>query len=155
MTETEPGPPPAVERPGPLEATAIVLAASAALLLLGGVLFAFGRADAGGADATARFRLLGQAANPFTALLALGAVAVVIHQRRRGGAAQIASGVALGLATAVSLALALLTLNGVLTDLTADATWLLKLGAFVNRLGAIVLSGLALWLAATATPPRR
>ena len=145
------------ERPGPMALAAIVLAVVAAVLLLGGVLFAFATADANGADASDRFRLLGQAANPFIAFLALVGSALVVHERQRGGVTtspQVAGSAALGIGTAVSLAVALLALNGVITDLTSDGGALFKLSAVVSRLAAIGLSGLALWLSVTATPPK-
>ncbi|MDQ3107733.1 MAG: hypothetical protein M3Q68_08020 [Actinomycetota bacterium] len=143
--------------PGPLRLLAVVLASVAATLLLGGVLFAFASADANGADAADRFRLLGQAANPFIAFLALASSGLVVAERQRGEAAvtgQVAASAALGIATAVSLAVALLGLNGVLTDLTGDAGALFRLSAIVSRLAAIGLSGLALWLSVTAAPPK-
>lgn len=144
-------------RPGPMELVAIVLAVVAAVLLLGGVLFAFATADANGADASDRFRLLGQAANPFIAFLALAGSGLVVHERLRGGVGvrQIAGGAALGIGTAVSLAVALLALNGVITDLTSDGGALFKVSAVVSRLAAIGLSALALWLSVTATPSRK
>jgi hypothetical protein len=141
-----------------MELLAVVLAGVAAALLLGGVLFAFASADASRAGGVDRFRLLGQAANPFIAFLALAATVLVVHQRRRGAdvvVPQFAAGAALGIATAVSLAVALLALNGVLTDLTDDGGFLFRLSAVVSRLAAIGLSSLGLWLAVTAQPPRR
>lgn len=141
-------------RPGPMELAAIVVSASAAVLLLGGVLFAFATADANGADASDRFRLLGQAANPFIAFLALAGSALVVHQRQRGGVEQVGGSAALAIGTAVSLAVALLALNGVLTDVTGDGGALFKLSAIVSRVAAIGLSGLALWLSVTAVPPK-
>lgn len=140
---------------GPMELVAIALAVVAALLLLGGVLFAFASAEANDAGAGDRFRLLGQAANPFIAFLALAAAGLVVHQRRAGADDQVAANAALGIATAVSLAVALLALNGVLNDLTGDAGTLFRLSAVVSRLAAMGLSGLALWLSVTALPPKR
>ena len=140
---------------GPMELVAIALAVVAALLLLGGVLFAFASAEANGAGAGDRFRLLGQAANPFIAFLALAAGGLVVHERRAGAERQLAANAALGIATAVSLAVALLALNGVLNDLTGDAGTLFRLSAVVSRFAAIGLSALALWLSVTALPPKR
>jgi hypothetical protein len=145
-------------RPEPLALTAIVLAVVDAVLLLGGVLFAFASADANGADASDRFRLLSQAANPFIAFLALVTAVVIVRQRQGAddlGRPQVASGAALGIVTAVSLAVALLALNGIITDLTGDTTALFKLSAVVSRLAAVALSAFALWLSVTAAPPRR
>jgi hypothetical protein len=147
----------ATKRPEPLELAAIVLAVVAAVLLLGGVLFAFASADANHVDAAGRFRLLGQAANPFIAFLTLGAAAIIVVERGRTATAaprQAAAGAALGIATAVSLAVVLLALNGVITDLTGDTSALFKLSAVVSRLAAIGLAGYALWLSVTAAPPR-
>lgn len=152
--ETTAAPSSVAARPGPLDLVAIVVAVVAAVLLLGGVLFAFASADANGADAGDRFRLLGQAANPFIAFLALAASGLVVHRRRQGGTPQVAEGAALGIGTAVGLAVALLALNGVLTDLTGDAGALFKLSAVVSRMAAIGLSGLALWLSLSAAPPK-
>ena len=154
MTESE-TPAPAGPAAGPMELVAIGLAVVAALLLLGGVLFAVASAEANGAGAGDRFRLLGQAANPFIAFLALAAGGLVIQERRAGAERQVAANAALGISTAVSLAVALLALNGVLNDLTGDAGTLFRLSAVVSRLAAIGLSGLALWLSVTALPPKR
>lgn len=140
--------------PDPIDALPIALAAVAAVLLLGGVLFALASADANHVDATDRFRLLGQAANPFIAFLALAASAGIVEGRRRSGRAFVAAGAASGIATAVSLAVLLLALSGILTDLTGDATALFRLSAVVSRLATIGLSGMALWLAATSGPAR-
>jgi hypothetical protein len=139
---------------GPMELAAIVVAVTALLLLLGNVLFAFATADANGADASDRFRLLGQAANPFIAFLSLSASGLVVHQRQRGGIEQVGGGAALGIGNAVGLAVALLALNGVLTDLTGDGGALFTLSAVISRLAAIGLSGLTLWLSVTAVPPK-
>lgn len=161
-TNGAPAPPPAPAMgkgaPAPLEFAAVVLAVVDALLLLGGVLYAFASADASAAGASDRFRLLGQAANPFIAFLALVVSAIVVRQRQGHadlGRTQVASGAALGVATAVSLAVVLLALNGVLTDLTGRATALFKLSAIVSRLAAIGLAAFALWLGVTAAPPRK
>ena len=155
IPETPTSPTTPAARPGPIQLVAIALAVVAALLLLGGVLFAFASAQANGAGAGDRFRLLGQAANPFIAFLALAAGGLVVHQRRAGADDQVGANAALGISTAVSLAVALLALNGVLNDLTGDASTLFRLSAVVSRLAAIGLSGLALWLSVTALPPKR
>ncbi len=149
MTET---PPPSVrKRPAPLDLVAIVLAVVAALLLLGAVLFAFATASAGRVDGIDRFRLLGQAASPVIALLALAASAVVVHQRRVDGTTtQVAAGVALSIGTTVGMAVALLALNGIVTDLVGDAGALFTISTVISRTAAVGLSGLALWLSATA-----
>jgi hypothetical protein len=158
VTDAEPQIAPS-RAPAPLDLVAIVLAGADAVLLLGGVLYAFASADANGADASDRFRLLGQAANPFIAFLALVVSVIVVRQRQGahdlGGRPQVASAAALGIATAVSLAVVLLALNGVLTDVTGSATALFKLSAVVSRLAAIGMAGFALWLGVTAAPPRK
>jgi hypothetical protein len=148
--------PKAPRRPLPpaLDAIALVLAGAAAVLLLGGVLFAFANANAANrASGTTTFRLLAQAANPFVAALALAAAVVVVSERRAGLARQVTSPVALGIATAVSLAVVLLALNGVITDLTADAGAMFRLSNIVSRLGTITLGGYGLWVSATAPAP--
>ena len=140
-----------------MELAAIVLSVAAAILLLGGVLFAFASADANGASASDRFRLLAQAANPFIALLASAGSGLVVHERQRGGhlgrGPQVAGSAALAIGTAVCLAVALLAVNGLLTDVAGEAGGLFKLSAVVSRLAAIALSGLGVWLSVTATPP--
>jgi hypothetical protein len=150
VTEDEPKAP---RLPRPLDAVPMALAVAAALLLLGGVLFAMASASqATGTGSATRFRLLGQAANPFIALLAALAAGLVADARRRTapGAPErwFAPGAALGVATAVSLAVALLALNGVITDLTGDSGGLFILSAVVSRLATLVLAGVTLWLAA-------
>jgi hypothetical protein len=141
--------------PEPLDAIPLALAVAAALLLLGGVLFAMASASqATGTGSATRFRLLGQAANPFIALLAAMAAGLVVDARRRGADRWFASGTAFGVATAVSLAVALLALNGVITDLTGDNDALFIVSAVVSRLATLVLAGVTLWLAA-AKPPSR
>lgn len=131
---------------------AVVLAAAALTLLLGGVLFAFANADAQRLDDTARFRLLGQAANPFIAFLGLAAVALVARARESGGPALAAPKAAIGLATGVSVAVILLAVNGILTDITGGAAALFRVSAVVSRLGTIVLSAFALWIAGASKP---
>ena len=139
----------------PLPLVPLVLAVAAAVLLLGGVLFALATADADATGSADRFRLLGQAANPFIAFLALTASALVAHARRRPQDGTVAYGaVASGISTAIALAVVLLALNGVLTDFTGDTTALFRLSAVVSRLATIVLSGLTLWLSAVSGPAR-
>jgi len=147
------GPPSARETVGPLEVLPLALASAAAVLLLGGVLFAMATASADTTGTADRFRLLGQAANPFIAFLALAASALVLDARRHRRT--ITSGaVTHGIAAAVSLVVVLLALNGLLTDLTGDTTALFRLSAIVSRAGTLVLGGVALW-AAVATGPGR
>jgi hypothetical protein len=140
---------------GPLELLPLGLAVAGATLLLGGVLFALANAAADTTGTADRFRLLGQAANPFISFLSLTAAALVVDARRRpGGRVVTAGGAALGVATAVSLAVVLLALNGILTDLTGDTTALFRLSAIVSRMATLVLSGVALWLAVASGPAR-
>ncbi|HUP85813.1 MAG TPA: hypothetical protein VM143_09115 [Acidimicrobiales bacterium] len=154
MTDEEP-PTPTRRKLEPIDALPLVLAVVAAVLLLGGVLFAFASAGANHVDGNDRFRLLGQAANPFISFLALAvATALVEGKRRTGRDTYTAAGVASGIATAVSLAVLLLAISGILTDLTGDASALLRLSAVVSRLATIALSGMALWLAAATGPAR-
>jgi hypothetical protein len=64
--------------------------------------------------------------------------------------------VASGIATAVSLAVVLLGINGVLTDLTADAGALLRLSSLITRLAPIGLAAVTVWLSlAGGTPTGR
>jgi len=146
---------PARQRPAALDHLAIGLTAAAALLLLGGIIFAFAGAAASTAVANARFRLLGQAANPFIVALALGGAALVVFERTTARVHQAFAGAALGTATAVALSSALLTLNGVVLDLTTKAPALARISYTTSRLSTLVLCGLCLWLAATAPPARR
>ena len=141
---------------GPVEALPLAMAAVSAVLLLGGVLFALATASSDTTGAADRFRLLGQAANPFIAFLALTASALVLADRRRPteSRATIAAGAALGVATAVSLAVVLLALNGVITDLTGDTTVLFRLSAVVSRLATLILGGVSLWIAVISGPAR-
>ena len=140
----------------PLDLLPLVLATAAAVLLLGGVLFALASAAADTTGSADRFRLLGQAANPFIAFLALAATALVGDaRRRRDPAATVAAGgVAMGIGTAVSLAVVLLALNGLLTDVTGDTTAAFRLSAMVSRVATLVLSGVALWVAVVSEPAR-
>ena len=138
---------------GPLEALPLALAIAAAVLLLGGVLFALATAAADATGTADRFRLLGQAANPFIAFLSLAAAALVMDGRRHARTTT-AAPVASGIATAVSLAVVLLALNGVLTDLTGDTTALFRLSAIVSRLATLVLGGVSLWIAVVSGPAR-
>ena len=75
--------PGAARRQNPVEWLPLVLSVAAAILLLGGVLFALASASSDTTGSADRFRLLGQAANPFIAFLALAAVALVSEARRR------------------------------------------------------------------------
>ncbi len=136
----------------PLSYAAVVLAAAAVTLLLGGVLFAFANADAQRLSDTDRFRLLGQAANPFIAFLGLAAVALAIRAKESGGFVVVAPKAAVGLATAVSVAVILLAVNGILTDITGGAAALFRVSAVVSRLGTITLSAFALWIAGASKP---
>ena len=139
-------------KPRPVDYLAAVLAAAAALLLASGVLLAFAQNASRRGGQELLFRLLGQAAHPFTALLTLVAAAIVIRERHDGHVRQRLSGLALGVATVVSLALALLALNGIVTDVTAASPGLFKLASVLSRLATVVLAGAVLWLAATAPP---
>ena len=143
-------------RPHPLDLVPLALAIAAAVLLLGGVLFALATADADTTGSADRFRLLGQAANPFIAFLALVASALVAQAKRRpGDEPSVAYGpVAQGVATAIGLAIVLLALNGVLTDFSGDTTALFRLSAIVSRLATLVLGGLTLWLSVVSGPAR-
>lgn len=135
--------------PGPLSPlrwSALVLATAGALLLGGGVLFAFASADAQRLGDTDRFRLLGQAANPFIAFLVLAAIALV-QSRTPSAPPQVSPRAAIGVATAVSVAVILLAVNGILTDLTGSTTALFRLSAIISRLGTVAMSVFALWLA--------
>lgn len=146
-------PPAKSPKPGPVELLPLALALAAALLVLGGVLFALATTAADTTGNVDRFRLLGQAANPFIAFLALAAAAMVSEGRRRARAVP-AGGIALGVATAVSLVVALLALNGLLTDLTSDTTTLFRLSAIVSRVATLTLSGVALWVSVASGPAR-
>ena len=149
------GPLPARRRRDPLALLPLALALAAAILLLGGVLFALATASSDTTGSADRFRLLGQAANPFIAFLGLAAAGLVSDSRRRGADRPIAAGgAAIGVATAVSLAIVLLALNGVLTDVTGDTTALFRLSAIVSRLATLVLSGAALWVSVASEPAR-
>ena len=153
----DPGPdgPPTTRKAGPLAAVPLVLAVVAAILLLGGVLFALASASATPAGDAGRYRLLGQAANPFIAFLALAAAALVSESRRRGRSGDlVAGGIAMGIATTVSLAIVLLAINGLLTDLTGDTTALFRVSAIVSRMATLALSGTTLWMALTTEPAR-
>ena len=140
----------------PLALVPLVLAVTAAVLLLGGVLFALAQASADTTGTADRFRLLGQAANPFIAFLALTSAALVSDARRRRDPARpvAAAGAAIGVATAVALAVVLLAVNGLLTDLTGDTTALFRLSAMVSRLATLILGGVALWVSVASEPAR-
>ena len=60
----------------------------------------------------------------------------------------------MGIATAVSLAVVLLALNGLLTDFTGDTTALFRLSAIISRMATLALSGVALWLSIASEPAR-
>ncbi len=140
----------------PLAVLALVLSIVAAGLLVGGLVFAFATAERSGVDAAGRFRLLGQAANPLIAALALAAALVVVVERGpgwRAGPLQRGSSAALSVATAVSLAVVLLAASGVISDLTGRGGVLFVLSATVTRLAAAALGALTLWLSFTAGPP--
>lgn len=140
---------------GPLEALPLGLAVTSAVLLVGGVLFALATAAADTTGSADRFRLLGQAANPFIAFLTVAAAALVVDARRRTPAVRlVAGGLALGSATAVALAVVLLALNGLLTDVTGDTTMLFRLSAIVSRMATLVLGGVTLWLSLASGPAR-
>ena len=137
----------------PLDLLPLVLAVVAAILLLGGVLFALATASVDTTGNADRFRLLGQAANPFIAFLALAAAALVSDARRHRRDVT-AAGASMGIATAVGLAVVLLALNGVLTDITGDTTALFRMSAIVSRLATLVLGGVALWVSVVSEPAR-
>ena len=142
-------------RAGPLELLPLTLAVVAAVLLVGGVLFAMATASATPAGSDGRFRLLGQAANPFIAFLALAAVSLVSDARRRQRSSAVtAGGAAIGIGTTVSLAIVLLALNGLLTDVTGDTTALFRISAIVSRLATLGLSAVTLWIAFATEPAR-
>lgn len=155
--ETPAPTPPAApkRRVTPLDLVAVVATGAAAVLLLGGVLFAFATAGAQGVGSTDRYRLLGQAANPFIAFLAVAGVLAVVAGRERRFPAQAASAAALGVGAVVCLAVTLLAVNGILIDLTGNVSGLFRFSAIVSRLGTIALSVFGLWAAASAKPPAR
>ena len=140
----------------PLDYGALVLVAAATMLLVAGILYAFAVADARDVDGSERFRLLAQASSPFIAGLALAGIAIVVHERRRGGEqAQVAASATLGVGAMVSLLALLLALNGMVVDLTTDGVGsMFKLSNVIGRLATVALSGFALWLSAV-TPLRR
>lgn len=139
----------------PLDLVGVVATGAAAALLVGGVLFAFATAGAQGVGSTDRYRLLGQAANPFIALLAVAGVLAVVAGRERRFPSQAAAAVALGVGTVVCLGVTLLAVNGILIDLTGNASGLFRFSAIVSRLGTIALAVFGLWSAAAAEPPAR
>ena len=139
---------------GALDYLPFVLAAAAAVLLLSSLSTAFGIADAARLSGTERFRRLGNAGNPFTALLALGAVLSVVRARRRRVATEL-GGPAFAIGTTVSLVLALLAANGVVVSATSGAyPGLVRFGEAMQAMTTIGLAGYALWLAITAPTPR-
>jgi hypothetical protein len=130
----------------PVAAIPLALAAAAALMLLGAILFALASASSSRVGSADRFRLLGAAAHPVTALTALAAMVLVVEDRLRAVGRLLLAPIASGIATAVSLAIVLLGINGILTDLTSDASGLFRISSLVTRLAPIGLAGLALWL---------
>jgi hypothetical protein len=156
MTDTPTDAPLAKAARSPLDYGALVLVVAAGMLLLAGVIYAFAVADARNVDGSERFRLLAQASSPFIAGLALTAITLVVHERRRGGEpAQVAASATLAVGAMVSLLALLLALNGVVVDLTTDGVGaMFKLSNVIGRLATVALSGFALWLSAV-TPIRR
>jgi hypothetical protein len=156
MTDTPTDAPPSRVQRSPLDYGALVLVVAAAMLLLAGVIYAFAVADARNVDGSERFRLLAQASSPFIAGLALTAITLVVHERRRGGEpAQVAGSATLAVGAMVSLLALLLALNGVVVDLTTEGVGaMFKLSNVIGRLATVSLSGFALWLTAV-TPIRR
>ena len=138
-----------------LAALPLVLAVAAALMLLGAILFALASASTSAVGSADRFRLLGAAAHPVTALTALAALAILTEDRRRGTDRALVAPVASGIATAVSLAVVLLGINGVLTDLTGDAGALFRISSLITRLAPIGVAAAALWLSLRSAPPAR
>ena len=136
----------------PVAAVPLVLATASALMLLGAILFALATAASTHVDAADRFRLLGGAAHPVTALTALGAMVLVVEDRARRTDRAILAPVASGIATAVSLAVVLLGANGVLTDLAGDAGVLFRISSLVTRLAPIGLGALTIWLSIRRRP---
>jgi hypothetical protein len=134
------------EQPDPLGVVPLALAGAAALMLLGAILFAFASAASAHVGAADRFRLLGGAAGPLTALTALVAMVLVLEDRARSTTRVVLAPVASGIATAVALAVVLLGVNGVLTDLTSDAGVLFRLSSLITRLAPIGLGSLTIWL---------
>ena len=142
-------------RRSPLDYGALVVVIASALLLLAGVIYAFAVADARDVDGSERFRLLAQASSPFVAGLALIAITLVVHERRRGDDPALVGGsAALGVGSAVSLVALLLALNGIVVDVTSDVDVMFVLSNVIGRLATVVLAGFGLWLSAT-TPIRR
>ena len=141
----------------PLDYAAVVLVVAAALLLSAGILYAFAVADARNIGGSERFRLLAQASSPFVAALALTAITLVVHERRRrADAALVAAAAALAVGAVVALVALLLALNGVVVDLTSkNVGSMFRLSNVIGRFATVMMSGFALWLAATAPPARR
>jgi hypothetical protein len=147
---TEPAPPPPWA--DPLHLVALVVAVAAAILLVAGVIYGFGMAEATHGGVTERFRLLGQAASPFVAAFALFACALVVHERRTGRVTQAFAPIALGVAATVGVATVLLGLNALILDFTTNQSASFRLSAAISRLATVVLAAHAVWLAATAPP---
>ena len=113
-----------------------MLLAAAAVLVIGGVLFAALAVPSGLPDAgTRRLELLGNAGSSFTALLVVGAAVAGAGSKR-----------VLGMAAALSVLLVLLALNGVVVDLTDDAGVKVGIGRAVTRMATVVLAGYVVWL---------
>ena len=139
-----------------LDHVLLVLAAAGALLLLTGIVAAFGQADQFDLSANERFRALGGAANPFVGFLTLVVTAGVM--RRRSPNTNTNSGtdsLALVVSICVALVTVLLGLNGVISTLASgEFVLLMRLGEAMQRLGATLLAAYALLLAATAPTQR-
>ena len=147
-TPTEPAPPPSRPWSRPLELLAVVVAVAAAILLVAGILYGFASASATRGDTTERVRLLGQAANPFIAALAVAACVLVTRHR----ASQAFAGAAMGLGATVGFATVLLALNALIIDFTGAGSMMFKTSAAISRIATILLAGYAVWLAATSPP---
>lgn len=130
---------------------AAALAATGTIVLLAGILNVYAFVVRPGGDVgTAEFRALADAAHPFTALVLLGAVVLVVHGRRRD--AEVAyDAIVLAVATVAALVAVLLALNGVVVAFMGEAiNGLGRLSVVLHRLGTVAPAGYALWLAATA-----
>ena len=139
----------------PLGYLPLALSVAAALMLLGAILFALASASSSTVGSVDRFRLLGAAAHPVTALTALAAMVLLVEDRVRGTERALLAPVASGVATAVSLAVVLLGINGILTDLTGDAGALFRISSLITRLAPIGLAAVALWLSLRSAPTAR
>ena len=142
-----------------LELGTVTLATSAALLLAGNVVNALGLNPARGSySATVRFTLLGNAANPFIAAMALTAAVCAVALRpspRTGSRSKVAGKVILATGV-VGLVTAVLCLNGILLDFTTSgASGLVRLATILYRLGTLALSAGTLWIAFAASAKPR